>query len=48
VLREDIYVRVEHFDPFNIFDYKYATMLDVEQQNKMVCAHLNSMGYNVW
>jgi hypothetical protein len=21
-------------------------MLDVEQQNKIVCAHLNSMGYN--
>jgi hypothetical protein len=21
-------------------------MLDVEQHNKMVCAHLNSMGYN--
>jgi hypothetical protein len=46
VMREDACILVEEFDPFCIFDYKSATMLDVEQQNKIVCAHLNSMGYN--
>jgi hypothetical protein len=46
VIREDTCILVEDFDPFCIFDYKSATMLDVEQQNKIVCAHLNSMGYN--
>jgi hypothetical protein len=46
VMREDNCILVEEFDPFCIFDYKSATMLDVEQQNKIVCAHLNSMGYN--
>jgi hypothetical protein len=30
VLREDTCVLVEKFDPFRIFDYKSATMLDVE------------------
>jgi hypothetical protein len=30
VLREDTCVLVENFDPFRIFDYKSATMLDVE------------------
>jgi hypothetical protein len=46
VLRKDNCILVEDFDPFCIFYYKSATMLDVEQQNKIVCAHLNSMGYN--
>jgi hypothetical protein len=46
VMRENTCILVEDFDPFCIFDYKSATMLDVEQQNKIVCAHLNSMGYN--
>jgi hypothetical protein len=41
VLREDTCILVEDFDPFCIFDYKSATMLDVEHQNKIVCAHLN-------
>jgi hypothetical protein len=48
VLCDDNCVLVDHFGPFKVFDYKYATTLDVGQQNKMVCAHLNSMGYNVW
>jgi hypothetical protein len=46
VMREDNCILVEDFDPFCIFDNNYATMLDVEQQNKIVCAHLNSMGYD--
>jgi hypothetical protein len=46
VLREVNCVVVENVYPFRIFYYKYATMLDVEQQNKMVCPHLNAMGYN--
>jgi hypothetical protein len=46
VMREDNCILVEDFDPFCIFDYKSATMLYVEQQNKIICAHLNSMGYN--
>jgi hypothetical protein len=46
VLLEDNSVLVENFDPFCIFYYKSAAMLDIEQQNKMVCAHLSSMAYN--
>jgi hypothetical protein len=46
VLREDTCVLLENFDPFRIFDYKSATMLDVKQHNKMVCVHLNSTRYN--
>jgi hypothetical protein len=47
VLREDNCVLVENFDPFRLFYYKSATVLDVEQQNKMVCTHSDSLGYNV-
>jgi hypothetical protein len=46
VLHEDTCIIVEDFYPFCIFYYKSATMLDVKQKNKIVCAHLNSMGYN--
>jgi hypothetical protein len=46
VMREDNSILVEDFDPFWIFDCKSATVLDVEQQNKIVFPHLNSMGYN--
>jgi hypothetical protein len=46
VLREDTCIIVEYSDLFCIFYYKSATMLDVEQQNRIVCAHLKSMGYN--
>jgi hypothetical protein len=46
VLREDTCILVKDFDPFCIFYYKSAIMLDVKHQNKSVCAHLKSMGYN--
>jgi hypothetical protein len=46
VMREDTCILVEDFDPFCIFDYKSATMLDVEHHNKIVFVHLNSMGFN--
>jgi hypothetical protein len=46
VTRDDIFIAIECFDPYLSFDCKTATMLEVDQQNKLACAHLNDLGLN--
>jgi hypothetical protein len=46
VARDDTVIVIECFNPFLSFNYKMATMLEVEQQKKVACAHLNELGFN--
>jgi hypothetical protein len=46
VAGDDTVIVIECFNPFLSFDYKTATMLEVQQQNKLACAHLNELGFN--
>jgi hypothetical protein len=46
VARDDTVIVIEFFNPFLSFDYKTATMLEVQQKNKLACAHLNELGFN--
>jgi hypothetical protein len=45
VARDDTVILIEFFNSFLSFDYKTATMLEVEQQIKIDCAHLNELGF---
>jgi hypothetical protein len=44
--RDDTVIVIECFNPFLSFDYKTATMLEVQKQNKRACAPLNELGFN--
>jgi hypothetical protein len=46
VATDSTVILMECFDPFLSVDYKTATMLEVEQQNKLACAHPREMGFN--
>jgi hypothetical protein len=46
VSRDDTVIVIECFNHFLSFDYKTAAMLEVQQQNKLACAHLNKLGFN--
>jgi hypothetical protein len=46
VARDDTVIVIKCFNPFLSLDYKTATMLEVQQQNKLTCAHLNELGFN--
>jgi hypothetical protein len=46
VERDETVISIECFDPFLSFDYKTATRLEFEQQNKLACAHFNDLGFN--
>jgi hypothetical protein len=44
--RDGTVIVIECFDPYLSFDYKTATMLEVQQQNKLACDHLNELCFN--
>jgi hypothetical protein len=44
--RGDTCVSIEGFDPFKKLAYRADSMIEVEDQNKIACAHLNHLGYN--
>jgi hypothetical protein len=44
--KDDTVILIECFDPFLSFDYKTATMLEVDHQHTLACAHLNELGFN--
>jgi hypothetical protein len=46
VARYDTVIVIECFNPFLSFDYKTATMLEVQQQNTLACDHINKLGLN--
>jgi hypothetical protein len=46
VARDDTVIVMACFNIFLSFDYKTSIMLEVQQQNKLACAHLNEPGFN--
>jgi hypothetical protein len=46
VARDNNAIVIECFNLFLSLDYNTATMLEVQQQNKLACAHLNELDFN--
>jgi hypothetical protein len=46
VARDNTVIGIECFNFFLSFEDKTATMLEVEQQKKLACAHLNELGFH--
>jgi hypothetical protein len=46
VARDDTVILIEFFYTFLSFEYKTSTMLEVDQRNKLTCAHINDLGFN--
>jgi hypothetical protein len=45
VARDDTVIAIKCVNPFLSFNYKTATMLEVQKQNKLACAHLNELDF---